>query len=333
LAAVIAARVALIDDAIAIVVETVAKLDRGLGQGNTPELSAHAARLANGTSALQTSCARLATLRVALVDVAVAIVVEAVAELADRQIDGLALELAAGAGLGSERALAERPTIARTSSFGVALVDFEITVVVDAIAKLADRSHGPAAAAPSPTTATLLAVFARANSLGWWGTGITALLQPIDATATLVDRAITIVVVAVAGLAARRSRQARDALAALTSCYDPLAATEAAGDAAEILVGGAVAVVVDAVAALLVGHTKGDATAPAAVRSTRLRSLETGAHATQSRIAGKAGLLVSWMAGAALVDLAIAIVVCAITALGLWLARRPATGSVVGARL
>src|SRR5262249_1682895 len=141
-----------VDEAVAVVVETVARLRQHAGRhvrhaDDATDARAH--RDAARAQAEEAGHALQAAAGVALVDVAVAVVVEAVADLG-RRLARHALRRAVHAVHLALLALAERDRHAIGAAAGVALVDEVVAVVVEAVAdfrhRLAARPAGTARA-------------------------------------------------------------------------------------------------------------------------------------------------------------------------------------------
>ena len=182
----------------------------------------------------------------AFVDAAVAVVVDAVADLGRGVAGGAALHLAADAVL--DHRLAGADAADRGAE---ALVRLPVAVVVLAVAGLGAGGDLAVARAEVAEHAGLGAAVADAHVLGRGRAGVTALGAAVHAVAAVVDHAVAVVVErAVADLAAGRAGGAALHLAADAVLDGDLAGADAAGGGAEALVDGAVAVVVDAVARL-----------------------------------------------------------------------------------
>src|SRR5262249_2476841 len=127
---------ALVDLTVAVVVLAVAGLGRGLHVLVADDAAVLARGGARRADALQAGVARLAALGVALVDLAVAVVVEPVAQLDA----GLLVLVADGrhgqSGVGAGRADPLLPGFAARGAAGVALVGLAVAVVVEAVADL-----------------------------------------------------------------------------------------------------------------------------------------------------------------------------------------------------
>src|SRR5690606_13371028 len=185
-AGVAALGVALVDGAVAIVVEAVASLGRGPRLADAGERPVDARERTEPALSSRRRAARRPAARIALVDDRVAVVVERVAHLGSGSDAARAGQRAADAPGGAESTLALVGPAARPSA-GVPLVDARIAVVVTRVAHLGggsagtDAREGPADAAPLPEHAFADVAAARAG-----------------ARDGLVDRAVAIVVDGVA---------------------------------------------------------------------------------------------------------------------------------------
>src|SRR5690606_37452744 len=191
----------LVDRPVAIVVEVVADLRRGARRDrvHARDRAVDAGRLAGRADPGRARSARDAAARIALVDRAVAIVVDAVADLGPGEhLTEARAELTAGAGLHAGRA---RPSsdgagwavVARSSEREprLVLVDADVAVVVDAVAAL--RLHGPGRATHHRAVlARRHAARARAGHPGR--------AHEARSRIALVDHAVAVVVDAVADL-------------------------------------------------------------------------------------------------------------------------------------
>src|SRR5690606_5382737 len=123
--------------AVAVVVERIAAhLGAGRGVGDALQAAALAWLRAGAAHAELSGVARGPATRIAFVDHAVAVVVEAVAALAGGRADGHAVEHAAHALLNAGAADPQLPGAARAAAAGVAVVDHAVAIVVDAVADL-----------------------------------------------------------------------------------------------------------------------------------------------------------------------------------------------------
>jgi hypothetical protein len=137
-----AARIAVIDDAIAIVVEAVAYFRRRLRILIAHDAAIVARRRACGANALLTRIARISATWIAVVDSSIAIVVETIAHF-DGRLRGLYTnELPAHTLEKAVSTNAEATRRTRATAARIALVDGAIAIVVDSITRLGAASSG-----------------------------------------------------------------------------------------------------------------------------------------------------------------------------------------------
>ena len=130
------ARIAIVDGAIAIVVETVAAFRIGENRLSTYERTSRTRRDARRTQSQLTRATRHAAARIALVDRTVAIIVETVANLDARVVVAVARNATVRARRRTGRANAILACIARQTAAGIAIVHGTIAIVVEAVARL-----------------------------------------------------------------------------------------------------------------------------------------------------------------------------------------------------
>ena len=313
-----AARVAVVGRAVAVVVEPIAGLGSRLGVGHALQRAADALLGPARTDALLAGAANVAASGVAVVDRAVAVVVQPVASLDRGLVVLLADDVAVLAMLRPHVADPRLTGRADAAALGIAVVGGSIAVVVEVVAELGLRRDVAHAGAPLTLDAGLRTVLALPHALRGWGAGVTRLGRAVQTEAVLVDGAVAVVVGAFAGLAVGVG-VAGDTLPehAVDALVDGLLADpQAAGDGAEPFVGLGVAVVVEPIAELSVRQDLAFAAAPNALNVADLLAREALAHPLGSRVAGVAGLGFAFDAGAVLVGLAVAVVVQPIAELG-----------------
>src|SRR5262249_39153106 len=138
-ARVAAARVVLVDRAVAVVVETVAHFRGRELLLHAVEHAVLADRGAGRAHAEKTGVARVAAARVAFIDEPVAVVVASVARFGGGLLERVAHGMSGGASAGAERADTGAAGVARGAEAGDVFVDHAVAVVVDAVANFSGR--------------------------------------------------------------------------------------------------------------------------------------------------------------------------------------------------
>ena len=336
-----AARVAIVDGAVAVVVEAIAEL------GGEREHLADAAREAADRAGLNAGAADAhargrghavvagAGDRSAgriFVGAAVAVVVEAIAALEARRPQRLADNAAGGADGGSLRADALLTGGAERARLGVSVVYRAVAVVIDAVAELGrERKHLAHAAAEVARVAALHAAAADANAGRCRNTVVAGAGDRI-AKVILVTKAVAIVVEAVADLFVWQ--QKRQALESRRGADRGALGTDAelAGGAERaafrvVVVDEAVAVVVEPIAELLIRNHVAHAAAILTERAG-LNATLAEAH-IQRRVAAVVAVAGQRVARGIFVLDAVAVVVEAVADLG----RGGEEGGALGARV
>jgi len=134
-------RIAIVDGAVAIVVETVANLRRRLRRGYTLEHAILALVRPGTTNARHTRRAGSTTAGIVFVDRPIAVVIEAVANFVSRLLILIAYERAVHTHPGSRRAYAQIARCARRPSTRIVFVGLSVAIVVETIASFGLGQH------------------------------------------------------------------------------------------------------------------------------------------------------------------------------------------------
>jgi hypothetical protein len=322
---------AVIDDAVAIIVEPVAGVDRVRITGN---------RIAHGVASIVADPVTVAGADAAahrarisassvLVDLAVAVVVEVVAALGGSLFIGQADRPLPCAGHVAARANARLPGVACVPNTSNAVVYVTVAIVIEQIADLGSGQHLPDALAVVAADALSHPDAAFTHPLGSGRTVVAWFLERTAGSA-VIDQAVAVVVDAVAELGCRRSGDGVTARGVAGFGAHQRARTRAGAspgraglaEAHKLLIDLAVAIVVKAVAEFVERCTRPRATGHPAV---------VGAHPQAVGLAEPLPQRARFAEAQLLVDFAVAVVVDAVAPLGSWEPRlRAAGGGTIG---
>ena len=273
-----ATRIVFVDLAIAIVVKTIALFGARCGRSDTIQLTALALKCTCATNARLTGRTSTTAARVVFVDGAVAVIVDAVADLRRRYTGLNATHGPCACRVADVLAAVSASTLSSVTGLAhiKSVVDGSVTIIVDAVALFGGGVGGSDA---SQGTVLALANTCATNA------GLTSRTSATAARVVFVDGSVAVVIEAVAGLGSRLAglnATKRAVLALLCSrTTDPLKSCGTSATATRVVfVDASVAVVIKAVAGL--GSRCGGADA---LEATAARAL-SGSCATNTGLTG-----------------------------------------------
>lgn len=286
-------RIAVVDDVIAIVVETIADFIRRKHRLRTNQRSVLTLIGARGANA-EFPSNHAGHARRAFIRGAVAIVVDAIACLVLGHRRLLARDRTVAASTRPQRTSALKPRHARLAAAGIAIVDHAVAIVVLAVADFSSRHRIRFALERTGRAIEC--------SLGTC-TGQTSGTHDAAAGVTFVGRVIAVVIDAVADFGRRHTWHTGLRNASGTSLHGPFTAAYTTRQRAQVVVDEKVAIVIDAITRFIFGHSR---------RTRRHHSIHASVHRHQTSPGATRDL------GNVFVFHAVAIVIAIVTRLDSW---------------